>query len=358
MDFITGLPKSGPQQHDAILVIVDRLTKMAHYIPTHESVTSEGTARLYFDNIFRLHGLPDSLVSDRGTQFTSGFSRALCKLVGITQNLLASFHPQTDGQTERVNAILEQYLRGYINYQQDNWTEMLTMAEFAYNNTVSATTGITSFFALDGQHLRWIIKQNPTTKAPTPAVLEEWANQLDNLNTYRKSEMVYAQAIQAEQADKDRLPAPAYQVGDEVWLLRRLIQTTRPSSKFDFKRLGGFKITQKISSYAYKLDLPASMKCHPVFHVSLLEPAANNPLVGQKQPVPPAIIVNNNVEFEVEEILHSKLVRKTLKYLVRWVGYDEITWEPAELVKNSPELVHYFHRKYPTKPKPDYLPQL
>ena len=160
MYLITGLPKSGPQQDDAILVIVDRLTKMAHYIPTHESVTSEGTARLYFDNIFRLHGLPYYLVSDRGTQFTAGCSRALCKLVGITQNLSTSFHPQTDCQTERVNAILQQYLRGYINYQQDNWTEILTMAEFAYNNTVLATTGITPFFALYGQHPRWIIKQN------------------------------------------------------------------------------------------------------------------------------------------------------------------------------------------------------
>ena len=100
------------------------------------------------------------------------------------------------------------------------------------------------------------------------------------------------------------------------------------------------------------------MKCHPVFHVSLLEPAAHDPLAGQKQPAPPPIIVDDNVEFEVEEILYSKLVRKTLKYLVRWVGYDELTWEPAKLLKNSPELVHYFHRKYPSKPKPDYLPQL
>ena len=96
-------------------------------------------------------------MSDRGTQFTAGYSRALCKLVGITQNLSTSFHPQTDGQTERVNAIPQQYLQGYINDQQDNWTEILTMAEFAYNNTVLATTGITPFFALYGQHPRWII---------------------------------------------------------------------------------------------------------------------------------------------------------------------------------------------------------
>ena len=117
MDFITGLPKSGPQHHDAILVIVDHLTEMAHYISTHESITSEGTARLYFHNIFRLHGLPDFPVSDRHPQFASSFSPALGKSVGITQNLSTRFHPQTDGQTERVNAILEQYLKGYINYQ-------------------------------------------------------------------------------------------------------------------------------------------------------------------------------------------------------------------------------------------------
>ena len=185
------------------------------------------------------------------------------------------------------------------------------MAEFAYNNTVSATTGITPFFALYGQHPRWIIKQNPTTKAPIPAALEEWANQLENLNTYLNSEMVYAQAIQVEQSDKDRLPAPTHKIEDEVWLLCRHMQTTRPSSKLDFKRLGRFKIIQKISSHAYKLDLPASMKCHPVFHVSLLEPAASNPHAEQKQPAPPLIIVNDNVELEVEEILDSKLVRKT-----------------------------------------------
>ena len=95
------------------------------------------------------------------------------------------------------------------------------------------------------------------------------------------------------------------------------MQTTRPSSKLDFKRLGQFNIIQMISGHAYKLDLPASMKWHPVFHVSLLEPAANNPLAGQNQPAPPPIIVDDNVEFEVEEILDSKLVRRTLKYLVR-----------------------------------------
>ena len=150
MDFIVGLPESNG--YNTILVIVDRLSKMAHYILTTEKVTSEQVARLFFDKVFKHHVNPNSIISDQGTQFTSKFSKALCSLIGINQGLSISFHPQTDGQTERTNAILEQYLRGYINYQQNNWAELLTMAEFSYNKTISATTGITPFFALYGQH--------------------------------------------------------------------------------------------------------------------------------------------------------------------------------------------------------------
>ena len=98
------------------------------------------------------------------------------------------------------------------------------------------------------------------------------------------------------------------------------------------------------------------MKCHPVFHVSLLEPTASNPLRGQKQPAPPPIIFNNNVEFEAEKILDSRRVYKALKYKFKWVGYNYPTWEPVEFLQNSPKLVHYFHKKYPKKPRPDNLP--
>ena len=116
-----------------------------------------------------------------------------------------------------------------------------------------------------------------------------------NLSTYLKSDIVHTQAIQGEQADKDHLPTPAYKMGNEVWLLRRHIQTTRPLSKLKFNRLGRFKIIQKISSHAYKLDLPASMKCYPVFHISLLEPAPTNPLAGQKQPAPPQLLLTTTL---------------------------------------------------------------
>ena len=135
--------------------------------------------------------------------------------------------------------------------------------------------------------------------------------------------------------------------------MRRHIQTTRPSTKLDFKRLGKFRILEKLSSHVYRLDLPLTMKVHPVFHISLLEPCGTDPLIGQTQPPPPPIVVDNEEEWEVEEILDSRLVGKTLKYLVRWLGYDHPTWEPSELLDHAPDTVRRFHAAYPSKPKPN-----
>src|SRR5690606_38671915 len=140
MDFIVGLPRSSG--YDSILVVVDRLTKMAHFISCTTDIDSEGTAKLFRDYIFKLHGLPSYVVSDRGPQFRAQFLGDLYRILKVERQLSTAHHPQTDGQTERVNQILEQYLRGYCNYQQDNWFELLSLAEFAYNNTLSSTIGM------------------------------------------------------------------------------------------------------------------------------------------------------------------------------------------------------------------------
>jgi hypothetical protein len=153
MDFIVDLPTSNT--FDSIFVVVDRLTKMAHFIPCHKMVTGEETARLFVDNVYRLHSLPNDIISDRGTQFTSKFWQSLFKILGVEIKLSSAYHPQTDGQTEHVNQVLEQYLRCTINYHQDNWVELLPLADFAYNNTLQGSTQQTPFFANYGHHPRF-----------------------------------------------------------------------------------------------------------------------------------------------------------------------------------------------------------
>jgi len=150
MDFIEKLPPSS--SYTSILVIVDRLSKQSLFIPTHDTITSPQLAQLFILHVFSKHGVPSHVTSDRGTEFVSHFFHSLRTALDMKLHFTSGYHPEGDGQTERTNQTLEQYLRVYCNYQQDNWSELLPLAEFAYNNTPSATTGITPFFANKGYH--------------------------------------------------------------------------------------------------------------------------------------------------------------------------------------------------------------
>lgn len=363
MDFIVGLPES--QGKNAIMVVIDRLSKMAHFIPAREDpdvhaperLDVKQVARLYRDNVFKHHGLPSYLLSDRGSVFTSKISRALYDITGIKHQASTAFHPETDGQTERINSILEQYLRGYCNYQQNDWANLLSMAEFKYNNTLSGAIGMTPFFANYGYHPRYELGVKPES-SPTPEILKDYQDQMRKLDDYLRAEMKYAQGIQAEQADKHRISPPNFQPGDKVWLLRKHIKTTRPSDKLDFKRLGKFEILAKVSSHAYKLALPPSMRIHPVFHVSLLEPVHSDPFPGQSiPPPPPPEVINDEEEYVVQEILDSRIWRRQLQYLIRWEGYEQPSWEKATNISHATGLVRKYHRDHPDKPRPNLLPE-
>src|SRR5882724_4363011 len=147
MDFIKGLPLSDGR--DMILVVVCHLTKMALFIPTFHDIDAEDLARIFLSQVFAKHGTLTNIVSDQGKHFIFQFWQSLCQLLGIKANLSTVYHPETDGQTEWVNQILEQYLQVYINYQQDDWVNLLPLAEFTYNNMHSATM-VTPFFANKG----------------------------------------------------------------------------------------------------------------------------------------------------------------------------------------------------------------
>jgi len=238
MDFITDLPKS--EGYDAILVVIDRLTKMSHFIPCNKDMNARQFAKTFIKEIFRLHGLPKDIITDRGTIFTSDLWKETTKLLGIERRLSTAFHPQTDGQTERTNATLEQYLRAYSNYQQDNWCKLLPMAEFTYNNGYQETIKHTPFCANYGMNPEYETIGHLMQGNVTPL---EGMSQLHDL---LRAEMTEAQIRQKEYYDQHRKPDPNLKSGDMVWFLTRNVRTTRPCKKLDYKKIGPFKILAKI----------------------------------------------------------------------------------------------------------------
>ena len=339
MDFIVKLPLSSG--FDSIFVVVCRLTKQAHFIPCNETINSVGLVDLFISNVVRLHGFPDDIISDRGPVFRSNFWRSLLDKFQVKTKLSSAFHPQTDGQTERVNQILEQYLRGYICFSQDNWSYLLPFAEFAYNNSVSSSTSFSPFYANYGFHPKMDFIQQDLSSTPVPAVFDH-LKAISSLRVALHSELQSAQARMKVNADKLRKDHSFY-VNDYVWLLNKNIRTARPSLKLDHKRLGPFKIIEQINPVTFRLDLPIKYKIWNAFHVSLLEPVSAA-FLASYSPTPPPILVEGQEEYFVDKILDSKIVDGVELFLVRWAGFTDAddTWEPFENLTDSSEALRAF----------------
>ena len=355
MDHIDQLPSS--DGHDAILVVMCRLTKQAIIIPTHTTDTAVDLANYFIQHVFSKHGLPADVISDRGHLFVSRFWKALCKALDITSNLSTAFHPQTDGQTERTNQTLEQYLRIYVNYQQDDWKHHLPIAEFVYNNTPHSAIGMSPFFANKGFNPRLTISLDDIPAHEAHKI----ASDLKSLHTHLREQIQVANKAYARFEDPYRSPTPDWPIGTLVWLDWRNIKTKRPMKKLDHKRHGPFEIIKKVSTHAYQIKLPASFKgIHDVFHVSLLEKVAEESYPQRRPDPPPPVEIEGELEYEVAEILDSRRRRGVVKYLVRWEGYgsEDDTWEPVEMLEGSRELLDEFHAKYPQKPRADLIDRI
>ncbi|KAJ1595811.1 hypothetical protein NDA14_003845 [Ustilago hordei] len=305
LDFIEGLPTSkkyDSKTYDSILVIVDRLTKFAILAPTHKTVTAKQTAVLLYGHMVRLFGYPDHMVSDRGRQFISGAWKAFAEQMGVKHSLSTAYHPQTDGQTERVNQVIEQYLRMYCNYEQNDWANLLDTAAFVYNNTVHNSIGVSPFFACYG----WNPKAHPDIPQQLgvndPGRFEYLMDGKERCK-YLQEQIREAQRRSVNQYNRKHKDIE-FKVGDMVYINRRNWKTRRPTPKLDTQFAGPYPV--------------------------------------QERPTIPSL-PDEDLDFEVEALIDKRSHNGTTEYKVLWRGYSEeaASWEPVENL-NCPDLIQEY----------------
>jgi hypothetical protein len=349
MEFITHLPKTH-DGYDCIMVVNDKFSKRAHFIPTTSETTAHGTAQLFFDTVWKAHGLPSRIIPDRDSKFTSGFWQTLWKLLGTKLIMSIAFSPQTDGQTERLNRTLEEYLRNYVDLFRTNWAQLLTPAEYAYNSAHVVTMDGLSPFEIDTRKKpkdpSYLFQSAATHHAAGNRVI----NTLDDyLQQFRLLRQRANDALLLSQHNKkvyydNKHRHEEFSVGDQVYLSTKQYKdygyisyaSKGNATVFEPRNLGPFLITQKISSHAYKLKLPPSFRIHPLIHIRYLtKHKSTDKFKSRYVPPPPETTMNDGtIEFEVDSILSHK-VRKygrgsQLEYLIHWKGYEshDDTWGP------------------------------
>ena len=373
MDFITTLPVT-PRGHNMILTVIDTFSKLCHLIPCHDSIDAKGTAELLFAHVFSKHGVPKRIISDRDTRFTSDVFQSVMRMLSTDQAMSTAHHPQTDGQTERLNRVVEETLRHYVNNRQDDWDNLLPCAEFAINNTFHDSIQTTPFHLNFGYHPTLPVDIRISDNAVADSFLHEkqqllrtgkryFAAALAKFNAEHLASLVAqarvmidaAKQRQKRYADQHRIPV-SYEPEQEVMLsTKHLTVTSVPSKKLFPSWLGPMTIDKQIGPNAYRLRIPGHWRMHNVFNVSVLKPWHDN---GMRHPPPPwTLLKGQNYIFEVDTILdhHPKHFKPSmdmpqaqlrgLTFLVRWrfYGPEFDTWEPYLLLKNAPEsLTAYF----------------
>jgi hypothetical protein len=307
MDFIEGLPLY--DGYNCILVVVDRFTKFSHFVPLRHPFTAPSVARVFIDTVVKLHGMPHTIISDRDRIFTSAFWKMLFQQLGTKLQYTTAYHPQTNGQTKRVNQCLEMFLRCAVHDAPRQLRRFLPLAEFWYNSCFHTSLGCSPFHALYGHEPNFgaMPELDIDPSAPVAGVLTERAGQLALL----KKNLEVAQKRMKGNADKHRTEKE-FQVGKAVLLrLQPYAQhsvVNRPFPKLSYKYFGPYPILERIGKVAYLLDLPAASRIHNVFHVSQLkEYRADYTPVFTDLPKMPALDCANT---EPEAILDRRMTKK------------------------------------------------
>jgi hypothetical protein len=291
------------------MVVVDRLTKYAHFVALKHPFSAVSVAKEFVANVVRLHGIPNSIVSDRDKVFISAFWRTLFNLQGTKLCMSSSYHPQTDGQTEVVNRMLEQYLRCFAGDQPRKWVEWIPWAEFSYNTSIHSSTKMTPFEAVYGIPSPNLLTYIPGTSRVQ--AVDEYLRDRDTILHDLRHNLQMAQNRMKCQADQHRREV-TFNVGDYVYLkLQPYRQTSvafRASLKLAPRFFGPYKVLEKVGLVAYKLALPPGSQIHDVFHVSLLRKHLG-PVTPTSPDLPP-VSVTSVVLPQPEVILDRRVIHK------------------------------------------------
>ncbi|XP_036066925.1 uncharacterized protein LOC118598371 [Oryzias melastigma] len=287
LDFVTGLPPS--EGKTVILTVVDRFSKMVRFVALSKLPTAKETAEVLLGNIFRIHGIPRDIVSDRGPQFTATFWAEFCRLLGISVSLSSGFHPQSNGQSERLNQQLETSLRLLCAREPTSWSRNLVWVEYAHNALPSSATGLTPFQVVFGYPPPLFASQEGEISVPSAYASVRRCRQ-----AWRRARQALLRTVETYRtaANRRRVPAPPYQTGQKVWLSTSNLPLHLESKKLAPRFVGPFPISKVVNPVAVRLRLPRSLRIHPTFHVSKVKPVRTSPLVPPPAAPPPARFID------------------------------------------------------------------
>ena len=316
MDYIIKLPPV--KGLDSILVIVDWYSGMAHLNPSKKKQTAEQVWADCWQGAWKLTKLPQEIITDQGTVFTSEWWESTMAKEQIDHCMTTAYRPQANGKAERTNQELKQYLPKYANHQQNNWPELVLLAEYAYNTTKTQGTDFTPYQMVYGKTL--IIHEAPGE--PSQAAV-------DKIRKVAYKNLLYSQVLLQEQRNKRRKPATELRPKDKAYVQKRGARRDQPSASLDDKYWGPFPVKQKVGQSSYKLELPSQTQINPVFNSNVFKRAATDPFPGQQLlNKPPPNIIEGQEEYKVKAILDKKVKQNGVQYRVKWKGYEETTWEP------------------------------